>query len=412
MKNVLVLTILSLVALNVAAQDVVVKKDGSTILAKVLEVNQDNIRYKKYSNRKGPTYTIRISDVMTINYENGEKETFDVSATSVSESQSSQKEIKRKAAGNNRQLIAKYNAPITLNPKEQSKKPADKYILIFGVTENSILSNDDIEITYKKNKKNDISAFFTQKYDRITYAINIRNKTSKVLYIDKANCFRIPSEGAAVSYLTNEQVTVGRTSGGGLSMGLGGITNALGVGGAIGGIIGGVSVGGGKSNSISSTYGESRLLAIPPMGNVNIRDEKVVKVSMWKSRMLNKEEVLEFPELLNEQIRCPGGGPYVIVGKDETMHLELSQGLTSIGCRKSFDETDSPFTINYFLTYSTLEDFSHYSTVNFGIYVREIIGCKKYRKNNVYPGTSKIISNDYIQNNGDNIIEGFYALPE
>ena len=139
MKNVLVLTILSLVALNVAAQDVVVKKDGSTILAKVLEVNQDNIRYKKYSNRKGPTYTIRISDVMTINYENGEKETFDVSATSVSESQSSQKEIKRKAAGNNRQLIAKYNAPITLNPKEQSKKPADKYILIFGVTENSIL---------------------------------------------------------------------------------------------------------------------------------------------------------------------------------------------------------------------------------------------------------------------------------
>ena len=61
MKNQIVLTMLSLAALNVAAQDVVVKKDGSTILAKVLEVNQDNIRYKKYSNRKGPTYTIRIS---------------------------------------------------------------------------------------------------------------------------------------------------------------------------------------------------------------------------------------------------------------------------------------------------------------------------------------------------------------
>ena len=45
MKNVLVLTILSLVALNVLAQDIVVKKDGSTILAKVLEVNQDNIKY-------------------------------------------------------------------------------------------------------------------------------------------------------------------------------------------------------------------------------------------------------------------------------------------------------------------------------------------------------------------------------
>ena len=51
MKNVLVLSILYCAAINVAAQDVVVKKDGSTILAKVLEVNQDNIRYKKYSNR-------------------------------------------------------------------------------------------------------------------------------------------------------------------------------------------------------------------------------------------------------------------------------------------------------------------------------------------------------------------------
>ena len=64
MKNVLVLTILSLVALNVAAQDIVVKKDGSTILAKVLEVNQDNIKYKKFSNQNGPTYTIILNDVM------------------------------------------------------------------------------------------------------------------------------------------------------------------------------------------------------------------------------------------------------------------------------------------------------------------------------------------------------------
>ena len=46
---------LSLAVINVAAQDVVVKKDGSTILAKVLEVNQDNIKYKKFSNQNGPT---------------------------------------------------------------------------------------------------------------------------------------------------------------------------------------------------------------------------------------------------------------------------------------------------------------------------------------------------------------------
>lgn len=44
-----------------SAQDVIVKKDGSTIVSKVLEVNTDNIKYKKFSNQNGPTYTISIS---------------------------------------------------------------------------------------------------------------------------------------------------------------------------------------------------------------------------------------------------------------------------------------------------------------------------------------------------------------
>ena len=75
MKKVIIIA-LSLATLNVAAQDVVVKKDGSTILAKVLEVNQDNIKYKKFSNQNGPTYTINLSEVMSVNYENGDKDVF------------------------------------------------------------------------------------------------------------------------------------------------------------------------------------------------------------------------------------------------------------------------------------------------------------------------------------------------
>ena len=414
MKKQIVLTMLSLAALNVAAQDVVVKKDGSTILAKVLEVNQGNIKYKKFSNQNGPTYTINLSDVMSVNYENGEKESFDVSANSVAESQSSPKLIERKAASDNQQLIAKYNAPITLNTKEQSKKPADKYILIFGVSDKSILSNDDIEITYKK-KTGIITAF---PVDRITYNINIKNKTNKIIYIDKANCFRMPSAGITLSYMNNEQVTVGKSSGGGASVGLGGIADALGIGGAVGSVAGGVAVGGGSSSSISSTYSESRILAIPPMGYVNIRDEKVVDVSdasifkVAKSRLINKAETLDFTELAMDKISNPGGGHSVFIGKDETLHLKLPKGMTNIGYGVTFDESTSPFSINYFLTYSTSADFSQYSTASFGIYIRELIGCKKYRKNNIMSGRSTILTNDYIQNNGENVIEGFYALPQ
>ena len=76
MNKSVILSIFLLASINVAAQDVVVKKDGSTILAKVLEVNQDNIKYKKFSNPNGPTYAIGLSDVMAVNYENGDKDNF------------------------------------------------------------------------------------------------------------------------------------------------------------------------------------------------------------------------------------------------------------------------------------------------------------------------------------------------
>ncbi|MGM9833916.1 MAG: hypothetical protein ACI31A_09570, partial [Candidatus Limisoma sp.] len=379
-KQIVLSLLLSFAVINISAQDVVVKKDGSTILAKVIEVNPDNIKYKKFSNQDGPTYTINLCDVMAVNYENGDKDTFDVSTAPASESQPSQRLIERKVSSYNKQLIESYNAPISLSTKEQSKKPADKYILIFGVSEKSILSNEDIEITYKKSRGT-IPGF---EFDRITYNINIKNKTNKTIYIDKANCFRMPSAGMTTSYMSNEQVTVSSTTGGGTSVGLGGIANAIGVGGAVGSIAGGIAVGRGNSNSISSTYSENRILAIPPMGNVNIRDDKAIKVSdsalfkHAKSRLISKAEVLDFSELAMDEIASPVGG-FLYIGKDETLRLNLPKGMTEIGNSKTYDENRSPLTINYFITYSTSEDFAQYSTVSFGIYLREIIGCKKYK---------------------------------
>lgn len=58
------------------AQDVIVKKDGSTILSKVTEVSDTQVKYKKHSNLDGPTYTVNVSDLQCINYENGTKDTF------------------------------------------------------------------------------------------------------------------------------------------------------------------------------------------------------------------------------------------------------------------------------------------------------------------------------------------------
>lgn len=50
--------LLSFFSVGASAQDVIVKKNGSTILCKILEVGTSEVKYKKHSNPKGPTYII------------------------------------------------------------------------------------------------------------------------------------------------------------------------------------------------------------------------------------------------------------------------------------------------------------------------------------------------------------------
>lgn len=64
-----------------SAQDIIVLKDGSTILSKVTEITKDNVSFKKFNNLDGPTYTYNLSDIIAINYENGQKEKFDAVPT-------------------------------------------------------------------------------------------------------------------------------------------------------------------------------------------------------------------------------------------------------------------------------------------------------------------------------------------
>lgn len=71
-----ILLLLSLSSTSILAQDVIVKKDGTTILSKVVEVGSFEIKYKKYSNIDGPMYVVDKNDILSINYENGEKDTF------------------------------------------------------------------------------------------------------------------------------------------------------------------------------------------------------------------------------------------------------------------------------------------------------------------------------------------------
>lgn len=63
------------------AQDIIVMNDGSTMASKVLEITTTEVKYKKYSNLNGPTYTVPVSTISYINYENGQREEFGKSNT-------------------------------------------------------------------------------------------------------------------------------------------------------------------------------------------------------------------------------------------------------------------------------------------------------------------------------------------
>lgn len=59
-----------------SAQDNIVLRNGEEIPAKVLEINQTELKYRKTANPDGPLYTAPLRDVLFIKYANGTKDSF------------------------------------------------------------------------------------------------------------------------------------------------------------------------------------------------------------------------------------------------------------------------------------------------------------------------------------------------
>jgi len=79
------LLILILTSFNVFSQDIITTKRGEDIEAKVLEVDQTVVKYKKYDFQDGPTYTISKNELLIIRYQNGTKDIFVDSEPSVNQ---------------------------------------------------------------------------------------------------------------------------------------------------------------------------------------------------------------------------------------------------------------------------------------------------------------------------------------
>ena len=74
-KNVLVFSLI-LLTISINAQDVIIKRNGEEIKAKVRAVADKEIEYSKFDNIDGPVYKIFKSEVLLIMYPNGTKDMF------------------------------------------------------------------------------------------------------------------------------------------------------------------------------------------------------------------------------------------------------------------------------------------------------------------------------------------------
>jgi len=75
-KTIFLLVTGILISLGAFSQDVLTKKTGEDILAKIIEVTISEVKYKKFDNQNGPIFSILKSDLLLIRYENGTKDIF------------------------------------------------------------------------------------------------------------------------------------------------------------------------------------------------------------------------------------------------------------------------------------------------------------------------------------------------
>ncbi len=84
MKKFLFMAVLAASSLSVNAQDILVRRGGDVENVKVLEVTPTEVKYKKFNNQEGPTFTERRSNLISVKYENGEVQKFSDSAAGIS----------------------------------------------------------------------------------------------------------------------------------------------------------------------------------------------------------------------------------------------------------------------------------------------------------------------------------------
>lgn len=364
---------MSITAVTINAQDIIELKDGNQISSKVLEIDQNTIKYKKYSNLDGPTYNIEVGEVVSIKYENGEKDFFQAKIDDDIE-QMSQPLV----SPDNVEIINKFSRTLDTDKLKAKKKSAKFFITKYAVSQNSVMSNEDLEIFFKMPHL-------------CLYEIWIKNKTDQTLIIDLLNTFSVTSNNrynqSRVYFSQSETVSVSEGNMTGTGFNLGAATQALGIEGVVGTLANGVSIGAGSSQSATTTYSNERFVIIPPYGTLPLKKWESVEIT--NGLVLNHRKWISYGENFYD------GSVWTAIDYDPNFKLlyrsfpgatfdpieeynfpDISSGSINLGKSVLYDYTSSPLTKNYHICYHKGDQANSGHTIKFCLYARQIIGCK------------------------------------
>ena len=319
-------------------QDVIVKNDGATILAKVLKVGTSEIEYKKHSNPNGPLYTIKIEDVRSINYSNGEIDRFSNNNTEGKKDDKNEGTVEDDTEDiniNNDQINGRNHKGYKYIGDVKKTKAKYQY-RILKIHKDSKIGRKEA-ILYSSENTWYYEKFSGKKVLTTEMSLSLSNRSDKIMYVDLGNCFFKSGKTAKVFFDNSSIMTTkGQNIGAGVNVGT--FTGVLGIGGVAGTLANGVNVGGGKNSSTSIIKHNDRIIAVAPHSNY------------------------EFPV-------------FVFYESEESSFPMIGDTNSKVGSIQKFDE---PSTINdvpwcIIISYSFDQGFSYMKNLVMGLYVSDII---------------------------------------
>lgn len=362
-KLFILLTVISL-ALQSKAQDKLITQKGDVKIVYNVEVGPSNIFYKLENKENVTLQQIAKKDVVMIIHADGSKELFNTGETSTPKTETPQNLPINASTIDRHPVVVKngnFVAVQFIDEKVKAKdKKANAFYAVCQLKNGSVMEDDNIKGEYK---------IIEEMGYNIALQLTLQNKTDKTIYLDLGNTF-IMRGGEATAYYIPSATSTGKESSAGGSMNLGGVSNALGVGGAAGNILSGVNVGGGSSKSSTTTTYAQRVIAIPPRSKKTLDDKLLFPVGSEK--LYTNVDIWAL------------GKSYIATN----LNLKLKEGESL-----EYNEDNSPVNVSSYTSYSFNEECKETFPLQANFYIKQIIGYRnsKWTAHNF----DKLLSSDW-----------------